>query len=67
MVLTGYTFTLSVLTYYTFYRYIVQQNEYYKDFAWMHIEVQMYYLISIFTVIYNANRIINEVNEQKLY
>lgn len=67
MILTGYTFIISVLTYYTFYRYIVQQDDYFKDFAWMHIEVQIFYLISILVVIYNANRMIIEVNEWTTY
>lgn len=62
MVITAFTFGISVMTYYTFYRYIVQQNEHYRDFAWEHAQFQIYYLTLILIIIYNANRVMNEVN-----
>lgn len=64
MNIAAFTFVSSVLSYYAFYRYIVQPNEYFEDFVWVHMQYQIYYLIFMLYIIYNANRVINEVNDE---
>lgn len=63
MIITAFTFASTVLTYFALYRYIVQQNEYYQDFVWVHIQFQIYYLILMLLIIFNANHVIIEVND----
>lgn len=67
MNIAAFTFVSSVLSYYAFYRYIVQPNEYFEDFVWVHMQYQIYYLIFMLYIIYNANRVINEVNEYFIF
>lgn len=50
-----------VLTFYSFYRYIVQHIEVFRDYTWTNGQVQIYYLILILIVIHTASRMANEV------
>lgn len=61
MVITAYTFIFSVISLYTFYRYFVQHNEFFKDLSWLHFQWQFFYLISMLMIIYTANLVTNEV------
>lgn len=67
MIITASTFIFSVLTFYTFYRYIVQQHESFKDLLWMHLQWQLFYLIFTLLVIYTANQVTSEVNNYCQY
>lgn len=61
MVNAAITFIFSVLTFYTFYRYILEQNGFFKEVSFVHFIWQMFYLIGILKVIYSANQVTNEV------
>lgn len=62
MIVAAFTLTISVLFFYSFYRSVVQQNEDFRQFVWDHAQLLTYYLTLILIVIYNANRVTNEVN-----
>lgn len=55
-------FIFSVLTLYTFYRYILQQNEFFKQTSITHFIWQTYYLSHTLMVIHSSNRVTNEVH-----
>lgn len=59
---TASAFIFSVFTLYTFYRYILQQNQFFKELALLHFMWQIYYLSNALIVIYISNRVTNEVN-----
>lgn len=63
MILTAYAFALSVLIYYSFYRYFVQHNDEFKDYGLVDALFQMYYVTLVLTIIYNAKRMNSEVSE----
>lgn len=58
---TAITFVFSVLTFYSFYRYTFQQNDFFKELSWMHLQWEIIFLASTLTAIYAANRVSNEV------
>lgn len=60
MVITAYTFIFSVITLHTFYRYVIQRNEEFKDLSWLHFQWQFFYLISMLLIIYTANLVTRE-------
>lgn len=66
MFVAAFTFALSVLSFYCFYRYFIQHNDDYKYFVWEFGQLKACYLTMMLTVIYNANRMINEVNQSFL-
>lgn len=66
MIVTACSFFVSILTYYTFYRLIVQQNGKFEDFALMHAQFQMFHFTSILNVVYSASRVVNEVSHYSI-
>lgn len=55
------TFVFSVLSFYTFYRFIVDPNEFFKQVALIHFFWQSFYLIYVFMVIYVGSVIKSKV------
>lgn len=62
MVNTAASFIFSIFTFYSFYRYIVDQSDFFKETAILHFDWQIYYLASALVVIRSANQLANEVN-----
>lgn len=67
MVNTAATFLFTILTLYTFYRYILHQDEFFKDLSLLHLKWQLFYLSVTLTVIYTANQVAREVNVGSLF
>lgn len=66
MFYTANAFMLTVLTYYNFYRYIVQHNPLFQEYTLVHFQWQIAYLISTL-IIFNATHCIErEVNKNFL-
>lgn len=57
----GNTFIFSVLTLYTFYRYILQQNELYRDLSYSHFHWQIFYFFYAFILIYAGSTVTSKV------
>lgn len=62
MVNTACTFVFSVLSFYSFYRYLFQPDELLKALSMLHFGWLLFFLTSTLTVIYNANLVASEVN-----
>lgn len=58
----GATFVFSVLTFYTLYRYILHQTEFFERLTRIHFDYQIFYAIYIYMVIYAGSIIAREVN-----
>lgn len=56
------TFIFSVLTYYTVYRYVVQQNKSFQEVSQIHFQWQTVYLSSTMIVLYTTHSVKNEVS-----
>lgn len=65
MVHTAATFVQSVLTFYSFYRYILQRDDFFKEILLTYFQWQLYYLALTITVIYTANLLTKEVKYSK--
>lgn len=65
MVNTACTFIFSVLSFYSFYRYSFQEDEFFKKLALLHFGWLSFFLTSTLTVIYTANLVASEVNIAK--
>lgn len=61
MINIGATFVYSVLTFYTFYRYILQRNSYHERLTRQHFNYQIFYLIYTNMVIYAGSILAREV------
>lgn len=64
MVNAGVTLVYSVLTFYTFYRYIVQQNDIFEDLSLVHFQWELLFVSSLLTSIYIADQVSSEVSSQ---
>lgn len=53
---------LTVLTYYNFYRYIVQQNPLFQEYTLVHFQWQMGYMIITLIILNATHSIEREVN-----
>lgn len=62
MFTTACTFIFSVLTCYTFYRFLIQQDTFLKDLSLLHFNWQIFFLTSTLMVIITANLVTSEVN-----
>lgn len=58
----GATFVFSIFTFYTLYRYILQQNDFYAHFTKLHLTYQFFYMIYTNMVVYAGSLIGREVN-----
>lgn len=58
----GATFIFSILTFYTFYRYILEQNDFFQQVTFVHFYWQIFYLVYAFMVIYAGSVIASKVN-----
>lgn len=71
MIICGNSFLFCVLTLYTFYRHILQPNEYIEQVSTIHFMWIMFYMTMILTVIYYgsliAREVLNETNRMKFY
>lgn len=61
MVVCGFAFVLSVLTFFTFYRYIHQQNEFFQQLSAVHSLWMIFYLPVILIVIHCGSLLTREV------
>lgn len=55
------TFVYSVLTCYTLYRYFLEQNEFFRQLASVHLHWQLFYVIYALAVIYAGNAVASKV------
>lgn len=62
MVNAAATFVYSVLTFYTFYRYILQKDEVFGQLLWEQVKWEIFYLCSTLMVIYTTYIVSSEVN-----
>lgn len=62
----GATFIFSVISFYTFYRYILEQNEFFEQVTVVHFYWQIFYLIYAYMIIYAGSVVNEKVNELKL-
>lgn len=58
----GQSFIFSVLSFYTFYRYLIEPNEFFKQVALVHFYWQLFYLIYTNMVIYVGSVVTSKVN-----
>lgn len=58
----GQSFIFSVLSFYTFYRYLIEPNEFFKQVALVHFYWQLFYLIYAYMVIYAGSVVTSKVN-----
>lgn len=61
MINIGTAFVFSVLTFYSMYQYILQQNELFGHIAYVHINYQIFYMTCTTLVIYAGSLIAREV------
>lgn len=62
------TLMFSILTFYTFFRYVLQQNSDFEDISWGHFVFELLVLTSTLTSVYRSSRVSSEVNScWKLY
>lgn len=66
MVNTASSFIFSIFAFYSFYRYVLNHDAFFKEWAIIHFMWLLFYLSSALAVISRANHLANEVNF-KLY
>lgn len=64
MLSVAVTFVFSVLSFYTFYRYIIDPTEFFKQMALIHFFWQSFYLIYAFMIIYAGSVIKSKVSNR---
>lgn len=62
MITIANTFVFTVLTFYTLYRYLVQQNETFQEVSQIHFQWQTVYLTSTMAVLFTTHLVTNEVS-----
>lgn len=62
MVNTANTFVFSVFTFYTLYRYILQQNEMFEKLLWTHLRWELFYFVPTLIFIYTADLVATEAS-----
>lgn len=62
MINTAMFFVHSVFTFYTFYRYGIQQNEFYKNSSLVHLKYEIFTFIYTFMVIRAGSAVNHEVS-----
>lgn len=63
----GKAFVISVFTNYTFYRYIFQQNDYFRELVWIQTKWQIFALTYTLMVITISSLVKKEVSPLHLY
>lgn len=63
MFFTADAFMLTVLTYYNFYRYIVQQNPLFQEYTLVHFQWQTAYVIVTMIILNATHSIERQVNQ----
>lgn len=58
----GATFVFTILTFYTFCYFLLQQKPLYEQLTLVHFNYQVFYLIYTYMVIYSGSMIAREVN-----
>lgn len=61
MITIANTFIFTVITYYTLYRYVVQQNKSFQEVSQIHFQWHTVYLSSTMVVLYTTHSVRNEV------
>lgn len=62
MINTSVTFVQAVFTLYTFYRYVFQRNDHFRDLFWAYFEWEFFYLASMLIIVYTTSSLTAEVN-----
>lgn len=65
MINTGASFIFSVLTFYSFFHYMIQQNDYFRDLSWKHVQWEVVILTTTITVISSASSMAYEVHIER--
>lgn len=67
MTCIGIAFVFSVLTFFSFYRYILQQNEFFRESSFVHLERCVFFGSFMLMVVFSGSLIGHEVNKNKEY
>lgn len=66
MVNSAASFMFFTVAFYTTFRYFFQQNDFFKELAWVYVVSAILFLIFLVMAITTANRVSHEVNTNLL-